>query len=430
MGKIEIADYIEKLTGSITVPGDKSISHRAVMFGALAEGVTEITNFLTGDDCLRTVDIFQKLGVPIRMTEEKISIEGKGLSDFVEPKEVLYFGNSGTTARLMTGILAGSSFCSMFTGDESLNRRPMERVVTPLKKMGADIHGREDGKYLPLSIRGRRLQSIRYELPVLSAQLKSAIIFAALHANGETVIIENSPTRDHTEIMLKQFGGQIERVGKEIKVKGNQSLVGTRVHVPGDFSSAAFFIVLGALAKKSDFIIENIGLNPTRTGLLDVLKRMHGKFEMMKEDGNFEPTGSLRIQSAPLVGTTIGGDMIPRLIDEIPIIALLATQAEGTTVIKDAEELRVKESDRIATVVTELKKLGANIEATEDGMIIEGKTKLSGGYVNSHGDHRIGMMLAIAGLISEEKVIIDQYECTQISYPDFFGDVKKISKMK
>ncbi|WAA13914.1 3-phosphoshikimate 1-carboxyvinyltransferase [Fervidibacillus halotolerans] len=411
----------------MTVPGDKSISHRAVMFGALGEGLTEVTNFLNGDDCLRTVDAFRKLGVPIRAEADRLFIEGKGLAHFKEPTDILYVGNSGTTARLMLGILAGSSFYTVLSGDRSLNRRPMERVVKPLQKMGAEIIGRERGKYLPISIRGRRLKGIRYHLPVASAQLKSALIFAALHAEGDTMIVENAPSRNHTEIMLEQFGGQIEQHGKTLKIKGNQRLNGTNIHVPGDFSSASFFIALGAMVKKADLVIENIGLNPTRTGLLDVLKRMNGNFDIIEKYEKGEPRGSLRVRSSSLVATTIGGDLIPRLIDEIPIIALLATQAEGTTVIQDAKELRVKESNRISTVVGELKKLGAKIEATEDGMIIKGKTKLSGGYVDSHGDHRIGIMLAIASLLTDEQVVIENYECTNISYPNFFEQIKKIS---
>ena len=417
------------LEGTVAIPGDKSISHRSVMFGSISQGVTTVTNFLPGDDCLSTISCFRKLGVKIEEhASGELRIYGSGFQGLNEPKEVLNVGNSGTTIRLMMGILAGRDFFSVLEGDESIARRPMTRVATPLSQMGAKIDFRNGG-FAPISVRGGALNSFEYKLPVASAQVKSALLFAALQAEGETVITEPEETRDHTERMIRQFGGTVEKEGKNIKVKGGQNLKGTSVRVPGDISSAAFFLVAGAISEGSSITLENVGLNPTRSGIVDVLNEMGADLQILSQDLKAaEPVGTLLIRSSGLKGTTVGGEMIPRLIDEIPIIALLATQADGVTVIKDAAELKVKETNRIDTVVGELKKMGANIEATDDGMIIQGPTALHGASVSSHGDHRIGMMLAVASLISEGETILENPEAISVSYPKFFEDLDRLKK--
>lgn len=427
MKEIELKLTNSPLNGRIEVPGDKSISHRSVMFGALAKGKTTIRHFLKGEDCLRTIDCFRKLGVKIEETDEEIIVHGNGWEGLREPIEILDAGNSGTTTRLLLGILAGRPFHSVLIGDESIAKRPMDRVATPLTSMGAKINGRSNGRFTPIAIDGTKLRPIQYELPVASAQVKSAILFAALQAEGETVITEPQLTRDHTEKMIKQFGGKIARRGNDIVVQGGQSFTGTDVYVPGDISSAAFFLVAGAMVPGSEVILENVGLNPTRTGIIDVLVQMGADIEVEASDTIGEEIGTITIRSSQLKGIEVGGDLIPKLIDEIPIIALLATQAEGKTVIKDAEELKVKETNRIDTVVNELKKLGAEIEATEDGMIVYGKSSLSGARVSSHGDHRIGMMLAIASLVAKGTIELENSESIAVSYPSFFEDLKQLT---
>ncbi|EHL74311.1 MULTISPECIES: 3-phosphoshikimate 1-carboxyvinyltransferase [Bacillus] len=414
------------LRGVIHVPGDKSISHRAIMFGSIAQGKTTIRHFLRGQDCLSTIDCFRKLGVHIEEDGQQITILGKGWEGLEEPKDILYTGNSGTTTRLIMGILAGRPFHSVLMGDESIGRRPMDRVVLPLREMGASISGRENGKFTPISINGGSLRSIHYKMPVASAQVKSALLFAGLQAEGTTVIEEMAPTRDHTEKMIKEFGGECIREGMTISVKGSQSFEGRDIYVPGDISSAAFFLAAGAIIPGSEIILKNVGLNPTRSGIIDVLKEMGADLELSDLSSNGEETGTIVIRYSQLKGIEIGGSLIPRLIDEIPIIALMATQAEGETVIKDAEELKVKETNRIDTVVGELKKLGADIESRKDGMVIRGKTALKGGKVSSFGDHRIGMMLAIAALLSKDPVDLDNPECISVSYPNFFDDLQKL----
>jgi 3-phosphoshikimate 1-carboxyvinyltransferase len=414
------------LRGVIHVPGDKSISHRAIMFGSIAQGKTTIRHFLRGQDCLSTIDCFRKLGVHIEEDGQQITILGKGWEGLEEPKDILYTGNSGTTTRLIMGILAGRPFHSVLMGDESIGRRPMDRVVLPLREMGASILGRENGKFTPISINGGSLRSIHYKMPVASAQVKSALLFAGLQAEGTTVIEEMAPTRDHTEKMIKEFGGECIREGMTISVKGSQSFEGRDIYVPGDISSAAFFLAAGAIIPGSEIILKNVGLNPTRSGIIDVLKEMGADLELSDLSSNGEETGTIVIRYSQLKGIEIGGSLIPRLIDEIPIIALMATQAEGETVIKDAEELKVKETNRIDTVVGELKKLGADIESRKDGMVIRGKTALKGGKVSSFGDHRIGMMLAIAALLSKDPVDLDNPECISVSYPNFFDDLQKL----
>jgi 3-phosphoshikimate 1-carboxyvinyltransferase len=422
---------VSSLRGAIEVPGDKSISHRAVMFGAIANGTTTISNFLAGEDCLSTIDCFRKLGVSITQNGSEVVVEGKGIRGLQEPTEILNVGNSGTTTRLLLGILAGCSFHACLIGDESIAKRPMARVTNPLREMGAKIDGREHGNYTPLSIRGGNLQAIRYTSPVASAQVKSAILLAGLMADGTTTVIEPHKSRDHTERMLKAFGGEIIVDGLTVSVTGKQQLKGAHIDVPGDISSAAFFLVAGAIVPNSEITLKNVGLNPTRTGIIDVLKQMGADIAIENiRNEESEPMGDITVRTSELKGIEIGGELIPRLIDEIPIIALLATQAEGTTVIKDASELRVKETDRIATVVSELSQLGADIEATEDGMIIRGKTKLKANnmVVDSYGDHRIGMMLAIAACITEGSLTLNRSEAIAVSYPSFFEHLQLLIK--
>jgi 3-phosphoshikimate 1-carboxyvinyltransferase len=429
MTSLKLKTNINGLNGKITIPGDKSISHRSVMFGSIAYGETKVTNFLPGEDCLSTISCFRKLGVTIEESDNQLRIIGKGFEGLTEPTEVLDVGNSGTTIRLLMGILAGRPFFSSLVGDESIGKRPMTRVTNPLSEIGARIDGRKDGSFTPISIRGGGLKPVNYHLPVASAQVKSALILAGLQAEGQSIIIEPEETRDHTERMIKKFGGEIHKDNQNIMVKGGQKLTATSIHVPGDISSAAFFLVAGAVIPDSEIVLKNVGLNPTRTGIIEVMKKMGADLEILQnEETSFEPFGDLIIKTSSLKGTVIEGDLIPKLIDEIPIIALLATQAEGTTIIKDAEELKVKETNRIDTVVNELKKLGAKIEATEDGMIIYGKSVLSGGTVSSHGDHRIGMMLAIAALLCENEAELVNPEAISVSYPNFFAHLNSLIK--
>ncbi len=416
------------LSGEINVPGDKSISHRAIMLGSIAEGTTHIEGFLDGEDCLRTIEIFRQLGVAIKRDGRSVTIESPGIINWKSPDSNLYAGNSGTTARLLLGILAGSTITSVMTGDESLSSRPMSRVIEPLRLMGAQIMGEEDGNLLPLAITGAPLHPINYKMPVASAQVKSAIIFAGLASEGETSITEDTLSRDHTERMLVQFGANLKRQGNTVTIKGGSKLISTNVIVPGDISSAAFFMAAAAMTKDSTVTFNDVGLNPTRTGILTVLRTMGADVEIAnKKGGEGEPYGDVTVSYARLNGIEIGGEIIPSLIDELPIIALLATQAHGKTIIKDAAELRVKETDRIEAVTTELKKLGAQIEATPDGMIIHGPTELSGATLCSYGDHRLGMMAAIASLVTTDSVQIEDPSCIAISYPGFFDHLKKLA---
>ncbi len=416
-----------QLNGTMKVPGDKSISHRSVMFGALAHGKTTVTGLLTGDDCLSTIECFQKLGVEIKRDGEYVEIYGKGLEGLKEPTEVLNVGNSGTTIRLLLGILANLPFHTTVIGDESIAKRPMGRVTLPLKEMGAKIDGREDGKFTPISIRGGNLRGINYQSPVASAQVKSAILLAGLNASGITSVTEPEDSRDHTERMLQAFGCNVKVDGLTKSIEGGQKLQATAIDVPGDISSAAFFLVAGAIVNNSSIKIKNVGINPTRTGILDILEKMDANITI--ENANHEasePYADIAVETSNLQAVEISGDIIPRLIDEIPILALAATQAEGTTIIKDAAELKVKETNRIDTVVAELKKMGANIEATEDGMKITGPTKLHGARVSSHGDHRIGMMLAVASCIASGVTEIENTSAITISYPGFFEQLQAL----
>lgn len=419
------------LIGQIHVPGDKSISHRAIMLGSIAKGTTKIENFLDGEDCLHTIDIFRKMGVSIEQDGTNVTIESEGYQAFQEPLEPLYFGNSGTTARLMLGILSGLPFHTVLHGDPYLTVRPMDRVVIPLRKMGAQIDGRNNGSFLPLAIRGQQLQGIEYDIPVKSAQVKSAILLAGLFAEGKTTVRELAKTRDHTENMLRAFGANLQVNGNEITITNKNDLTAVDVTVPGDISSAAFFLVAASIVPNSELTLYNVGLNETRTGIIDVLNAMGANVTISnKRTSGGELLGDLTIRYSDLTGTTIEGDIIPRLIDEIPIIALLATQAEGKTVIKDAEELRVKETDRISAVVEVLTTLGAHIEEKEDGMIIYGKTPLKGGSIKSYSDHRMAMLGVIASFICEETVQMDDVSSIAISYPNFFEHVEQISNLK
>ncbi|MBC2158416.1 3-phosphoshikimate 1-carboxyvinyltransferase [Listeria booriae] len=414
------------LNGTIRVPGDKSISHRSIMFGALANGTTTVSNFLKGEDCLSTIGVFRALGVRIEEFSDKIVVHGTGWDGLKRPDERLDVGNSGTTIRLMLGILAGRPFDATLEGDASIAKRPMGRVMLPLREMGA-IFEAKDANFAPVKVTGTKLQPMTYTLPVASAQVKSAIIFAALQADGETTIIEKEKTRDHTEQMIRQFGGAITTDGLTIRVNGGQEFQGQNVVVPGDISSAAFFIVAGLIIPNSKIRLENVGLNPTRTGIIDVVKEMGGKItvEQTSKAGD-EPAGTVIVETSDLKGIEIGGDIIPRLIDELPVIALLASQATGKTVIKDAEELKVKETNRIDAVVTELSKMGVALVGTDDGMIIEGNQTLHGATVQSYGDHRMGMMLQVAALLADSDVTLEKAEAINVSYPSFFEDVASL----
>ncbi|EMI12064.1 3-phosphoshikimate 1-carboxyvinyltransferase [Bacillus stratosphericus LAMA 585] len=418
------------MNGEIHIPGDKSISHRSVMFGAIADGTTVVKNFLPGADCLSTIDCFRKMGVDIEQKGTDVIIHGKGLKGLKEPSDILDVGNSGTTIRLMMGILAGCEFHSTLIGDESIAKRPMKRVTGPLRQLGAKIDGRANGEYTPLSIRGGNLKAISYESPVASAQIKSAVLLAGLQAEGTTTLTEPHKSRDHTERMLSMFGVSLHEDAQSVSIEGGQTLKATDVFVPGDISSAAFFLVAGSIVPNSRIVLRNVGLNKTRTGIIDVLKQMGADLDIQEVDAKGgEPYGDLTISTSSLKGIDISGDMISRLIDEIPIIALLATQAEGTTIIKDAAELKVKETNRIDTVVSELKKLGAHIEATDDGMKIHGKTSLKGGaVVSSYGDHRIGMMLGIAACITEQAIEIEDTDAVRVSYPNFFEHIEYLTQ--
>lgn len=415
------------LTGELVVPGDKSISHRAVMFGAMAEGTTEVTGFLAGEDCLSTISCFRKMGIVIEQNENRVTVFGKGLEALTEPETVLDVGNSGTTTRLMLGILAGRPFHSVVVGDESIATRPMNRVVEPLRKMGTVINGRDQGNKTPLSIRGGALKAIDYQMPVASAQVKSALLLAGLQAQGKTTIKEIQQTRDHTERMLEDFGVVVEREGRQVAIQGGQVLKATSVTVPADISSAAFFLVGACMVEGSHVLLHRVGLNPTRSGIVNVLLRSGASLEIKEESiSRGEPYGTISITASELKPFIIEGDDIPTLIDEIPVLAVLATKIKGTSIIRDAEELKVKETNRIDTVVSELKKLGADIEATDDGMIIRGGTPLKGGLVHSHGDHRIGMAMAMAALVAQGEVSLNGFEAIRVSYPNFFTDLNQL----
>lgn len=417
------------LKGNFKVPSDKSISHRAAMFASLVKEPVLISNFSLGADCMSTLNVLENLGVEINF-QSKNSLIISNKEGFKEPKNILDAGNSGTTIRLMSGILAGQDFYCVMTGDDSLRKRPMARVINPLKEMGANIWARDNDTKAPLSIKGTKLQAVNYNSPVASAQIKSCILLAGLHAEGITTVKEPKKSRDHSERMLEYLNANIKENGTTVSIGASQ-LVSKPITIAGDISSAAFFLVAGAIIPDSEIIIQDVGLNPTRTGIIDVLKQMGAEIEILNQriDCN-EEIGDIKVSYSNLKAITVEKEIIPRIIDEIPIIAVAATQAEGTTIIKGAEELRHKESDRIKAVYTELKKLGAEIEETPDGLIIHGKTKLKGGCtLETHHDHRIAMSAYIAGLISDSPIEINEFHWVNISFPEFTGIFEKLIKM-
>ncbi|WP_303973033.1 3-phosphoshikimate 1-carboxyvinyltransferase [Streptococcus merionis] len=424
---MRLKSNVSALNGIVRVPGDKSISHRSIIFGAISQGKTTVHDILRGEDVLSTMQVFRDLGVSVMDDGQTVTIEGVGFKGLKAPRNALDMGNSGTSIRLISGVLAGHDFTSEMFGDESLSKRPMDRVTVPLRQMGVEISGQTERDLPPLTLSGKRnLKPICYHLPVASAQVKSALIFAALQADGESVIVEKELTRNHTEDMLRQFGGQLEVNGKEIRIRGGQTLVGQTVIVPGDISSAAFWLVAGLIVPNSKIILKNVGINETRTGIIEVIQSMGGRLSITEVD-EVAKSATLTVETSELHGVEIAGDIIPRLIDELPIIALLATQAQGQSVICDAEELKVKETDRIHVVADALNSMGAKITPTDDGMIIDGKTELHGARIDTFGDHRIGMMAAIAALIVKSgEVELDRAEAINTSYPSFFSDLESL----
>ncbi len=420
---------VSGVEGEIRVPGDKSISHRAALLGGMAHGETHISNFLLGQDCLSTLQCLKQLGVHWERQGTEVWIRGEGMEAWQEPTDVLDAGNSGTTSRLMLGVLAGAPFAVTFTGDASLRSRPMRRVTDPLKQMGAQILGRLGGNLFPLTMSGGQLRGQTFRTTVASAQVKSAIILAGLRASGETSVEEPALSRDHTERMLRGFGVEVLSDKMTVRVNGGGRLTGQDVSTPGDISSAAFFLVLGSLVGRGELILPNVGINPTRTGILEVLKAMGADIELLDvSEICGEPRATLRVRPAKLKGIEIGGDMIPRLIDEIPILAVAASLAQGETVIRDAAELRVKETDRIHTVAEGLNALGAKVEELPDGLRIQGQPSLRGGQASSFGDHRLAMAWAITGMLSKDGVSVEDMEAADVSYPEFLDVIKKVAR--
>ncbi len=421
--QLRIVSPVKSLRGEVSVPGDKSISHRSIMLGSLAEGTTRVSGFLMGEDNLSTWKAFESMGVTIKQTgSDALEIEGVGLDGLIEPSNVIDCGNSGTTMRLMSGLLAGQNFFSVLTGDQYLRKRPMKRVVTPLVGMGARIWGRDGGQRAPLAIQGGSLTSTCYESPVSSAQIKSAVLLAGLSVDGEVTVTEPHLSRDHSERMLSCFGAEVRPFEGGVSLMGRPRLSAQDVVVPGDISSAAFFMVAGLVTPGAELMILNVGINPTRSGILDILVAMGGQLELIDiREQSGEPVADILVKYSQLKGIDISGDMVPRAIDEFPVISVAAALAEGTTTISDAAELRVKETDRIDAMVSELGKLGGQLEARPDGMVIHGVEQLSGGTVSSHGDHRIAMSMAVAALSAKESVTIDDAACTETSFPGFWG---------
>lgn len=422
---------VKRLSGEIRVQGDKSISHRAVIIGSLAEGLTQVRNFLPSDDCIRTMKAFEAMGVTIEAGGNNLmgslTIRGKGLHGLTEPPDVMDMGNSGTSARLLCGLLSGQPFFSVMTGDNSLRRRPMKRVAEPLRTMGANIWGRKGGEFLPLAIKGGGLKGVSHRMVVASAQVKSAILLAGLFAEGRTSVEEITPSRDHTERMLRYFGVNLVQKGSSISVEGGQRIYPRDVEIPGDISAAAFFMVGASILEGSEIVIKDVGMNPTRTGIIDILRGMGASIEIGNpRDMGAEPAGDIRVKSASLKGIEIKGEMIPRSVDELPVICIAASLAKGETVIRDAAELRVKESDRIAVMAECLSSLGVVVETFDDGMRIKGGERLKGAACNSRGDHRIAMSMAIAGLIAEGETAIEDTECINTSFPAFEETLRSI----
>lgn len=412
------------LKGEITVPGDKSISHRGIMLGALANGTTSITNFLKGADCLSTISCFQKMGIEIEETENEILVHGKGLHGLSAPKEILDAGNSGTTTRLISGILAGQNFSCDLTGDASIQTRPMKRIMTPLSMMGADITSVHNNGCAPLHIKGAPLKGISYQSPVASAQVKSCVLFAGLYADGKTSVTEPFLSRNHSELMLSSFGASVQTCGTTATIEPEPVLTAQKVEVPGDISSAAFFIAAGLLIPGSELLIKNVGINPTRDGILRVCRQMGANLELLNTRTQCgEPVADILVKHSELNGTVIEGDLIPTLIDELPVIAVMAACANGETIIRNAEELKVKESNRLEIIVHHLSEMGCDITGTEDGMIIRGGKPLHGAVLDSHLDHRIAMSFAVAGLVADGETEITNADCVNISYPGFYRDL-------
>ena len=419
------------LRGTLTVSGDKSISHRAVMFGSLATGTTEIEGFLAGEDCLSTIRCFRSMGVQIEQNGSSVKVFGRGLRELTAPDGILDCGNSGTTTRLLSGVLAAQHFDSVLSGDASIQRRPMKRVITPLRAMGADISSVAGNDCAPLSVHGKQLYGIHFNSPIASAQVKSAVLLAGLYASGQTTVTEPALSRDHTERMLRSFGAKVLTGSFEdrpsVTVTETQNLYGTDISVPGDISSAAFFLVGASIVPGSEVVLRNVGINPTRDGVISALRAMGARIEVLEvRNENSEPAADLLVRYAPLHGTEIGGALIPRLIDELPVLAAAAAVAEGRTVIRDAAELKVKESNRIRTMAEGLSRLGAKVEETEDGLIIDGGAALHGGAVESYSDHRIAMSFAILSLVTDGEVKISDPDCVNISAPSFYEDLRSL----
>lgn len=416
------------LRGEITVPGDKSISHRAVMFGALAKGTTSITNFLKGADCLSTISCFEKMGIEIEQLPSEILIHGKGLHGLNAPETILDAGNSGTTTRLLSGILAGQAFCTTLTGDASIQKRPMTRIITPLSQMGGKIESLSDNGCAPLKITGHPLKPIHYLSPVSSAQVKSCVLLAGMYADGITKVTEPYLSRNHSELMLRSFGADVISEGTTAAITGNPVLEGQKVIVPGDISSAAYFIAAGLLIPGSEILIKDVGINSTRDGILKVCADMGADIQLLnKREYGKEPVADILVKHSELKATVIEGALIPTLIDELPMLAVMAAFAQGTTVIRDAQELKVKESNRLDIIVQHLSAMGADIIPTEDGMEIHGGKPLKGAVLDSYMDHRIAMSFAVAGMAADGETEILNASCVDISYPEFYRDMAAIS---
>lgn len=420
---------VKNLNSEVCVPGDKSISHRSIMLGSIAEGDSHVSGFLTGDDCLSTISCFKKLGIDIEIDGTNVVVHGKGINGLKAPTETLDVGNSGTTLRLMSGLLSAQPFTSHITGDKSIQKRPMGRVALPLEKMGGKIKSENEKITAPLTIEGQKLKGIDYTLPVASAQVKSAIILAGLYADGVTRITEPEATRDHTEIMLNYLGADIKREGNTIIVNPVKELIGKDIEVPGDISSAAYFIAAALICENSSVIIKNVGINPTRTGIITVFKEMGADIELLNERTICgETVADIQAKTSCLKGTVIKGDIIPKLIDEIPVIAAVSCYAEGKTIIADAKELKVKESDRIKTMATELRRMGADITETDDGMIINSGNPLHGAVCESYDDHRVAMSISIAALGAKGNTEIMNSECVDISFPGYFNLLNSLTE--
>lgn len=417
------------LRGEITVPGDKSVSHRSVMFGSIAGGITEIHNFLQGADCLSTISCFRKMGIVIDNQGDTVLVHGRGMHGLQKPDGILDCGNSGTTTRLISGILCAQDFAVTLTGDASIQKRPMKRIVDPLSRMGARIRSLHDNGCAPLEITGSPLHGIHYLSPVASAQVKSAILLAGLYADGETRVTEPELSRNHTELMLSRFGADVHTEGTTAVIRPAKELYGQKVLVPGDISSAAFFIAAGLLIPGSEILIRNMGINPTRDGILKVCRKMGADLTLLNENRDSgEPVADLLVRSSRLHGTTIGGAVIPTLIDELPMIAAMACFAEGETIIRDAAELKVKESNRIDVMVKNLSAMGADVEETADGLVIRGGKPLHGAVIDSRLDHRIAMTFAVTACLAEGETEILGAECVNISYPEFYRDLERLKK--